>query len=95
MEGYVSYRDSNSGSWSVQNPSDYAFETLLLVFARFVESICKAFMEYAGKKELKHLLDKVAGFMKQKRTPDGFFQSCSYESIHFYKEVYFNPGWSR
>ena len=38
------------------------------------------------------MLDLVSQNVRSYESSDGFKQSCSYENIHFYKKLYFNPG---
>ncbi len=38
------------------------------------------------------MLDLVGQNMRKYESKDGEKQSCSYEVIHFYKKLFFNPG---
>ncbi len=59
-----------------------------------IQSLCEVFMEKCCDHELHELLSMVGQRMRMFKSPRGNKQSFSYEVIHFYKKLYFNPGLS-
>jgi len=58
----------------------------------FIECLCQVFMEHSCNTSLRDMLDMVARMLKKKQTENGAKQSFKYEVIHFYKKLYFHPG---
>jgi len=57
-----------------------------------IECLCYVFMNYAREMDLREMLDEVARRLRGYESEQGFKQSCSYESRHFYNKLFFNPG---
>ena len=49
-------------------------------------------MNHAKDMDLRDMLDEVAKRLRDYESEQGFKQSCSYESRHFYNKLFFNPG---
>ena len=57
-----------------------------------IECLCYVFMNHAREMDLREMLDEVARRLRGYESEQGFKQSCSYESRHFYNKLFFNPG---
>ena len=57
-----------------------------------IECLCYVFMNYSSEMDLREMLDEVARRLRSYESEQGFKQSCSYESRHFYNKLFFNPG---
>ena len=57
-----------------------------------IECLCFVFMNHAKDMDLRDMLDEVAKRLRDYESEQGFKQSCSYESRHFYNKLFFNPG---
>ena len=58
----------------------------------FIECICKVFMTYSATTDIRDMLDNVSVEMSTYISELVMKQSCSYEVRHFYKKLFFNPG---
>jgi len=60
----------------------------------FIQSLCRIFAERACDTDIRDMLDLVAEDLKDNYISDiGTKQSCNYDVRHFYRKLYFNPGW--
>eukprot|EP00092_Neocalanus_flemingeri_P029028 GFUD01031513.1.p1 GENE.GFUD01031513.1~~GFUD01031513.1.p1 ORF type:complete len:298 (+),score=88.09 GFUD01031513.1:122-1015(+) len=60
--------------------------------AWFVQSFCKVLMEKSHNTDVRRMLDGVAWELREFQGEEGHVESCTYESLNFYKQLFFNPG---
>merc|ERR1719186_576472 len=60
--------------------------------AWFVQCFCKVMMEKSHNTDVRRMMDKVAWELREYQGQDGNVESCAYEVLHFYKQLFFNPG---
>ena len=60
--------------------------------AWFVQCFCKVLMERSHNTRVRKMLDNVAQKLSKCEGQNGNVESCTYESLNFYKDFYLNPG---
>ena len=82
------------GLWKLnkcQNSSNKAFVPPLQLFS-LSKNFKKCFHAWPQNVSYRELLDLVGQKMQEYKSESGNKKSSSYEVIHFYKKLYFNPG---